>query len=278
MADRYRPPDKFAEGMREVEKQTGFVALIDVLGFRELIGRDEDLSQVGKYINTVVSLFATGKTRGPQFVLFSDNLIIYTADDTANSFTDLVTACSHLAFELADNRIPVRGAISRGSFMRSPMPTQGVILAGRPIVEADFYQHAQDWVGIMLAPSVVRQDDNLSKNTILVRPEVGDTGERWYKRTALSVHLQRWPEIPFHSNSPFDGFVVVPIRRGAFLPADMLQSLRETNEQLEKMRAAAPDPNSQRKYSESLRFLRAQEQRWRGEAQSPSFHSLATQK
>jgi hypothetical protein len=270
----YRPSQDIARGMREVDKVSGFVGLIDVLGFREMIGRDEDLSQVRQYIDTVISLFVIGENARPQFVLFSDNLILYTLDDNKDSFLELIEACSHLAFELAQKRIPVRGAIAHGPFMRSPMARQGVILAGRPIVEADYYQHSQDWVGIMLAPSVVRRDDNLLQNTMVVCPEAGDTAEEWYKRAALGVHLQRWKSIPFHSNCRFDGYAVVPMRRGVHTPAQIVQSLQETLQQFERMRAAAPDPNSQQKYYEGLEWLRNQEQRWRDESRTTAFQAL----
>ena len=255
--------------MEKIENIVGFVALIDVLGFRELVGRDDDLSHVRQYIDTVVSLLENGQSPRPlQFVLFSDNLIVNTRDDTADSFQGLVVACSQLSFQLAQQRIAVRGAIAHGPFVRSSTTHQGVILAGRPIVEANHYQHAQNWVGSILAPSVIRRDAGLNQRCKIIQPESEETRAKWADRLPLAVHLQRYAGIPFHAASPFDkdffdGYVVVPMRPGVSSPKTITASLEEMECQLEIMKASAPDPASQAKYSESLRWLWTVKSSWR---------------
>src|SRR2546426_2962066 len=148
-----------------VQVVTGYVALIDVLGFREVVGRDNELIEIQKYIQTVASLLdEKEQATSLQFVLFSDNLIINTQDNTEADFQRLVVACSRISFALSRQFIAVRGAIARGRFIRSSTSAQGVVLAGRPIVEANEYQHRQNWVGIMLAPSAVRhREEHLQK-------------------------------------------------------------------------------------------------------------------
>lgn len=253
--------------MENVERLTGFVALLDVLGFRELVSRDDDLSRVRQYIEAVATLLSPDGPSQLQFVLFSDNLVINTRDDSVDSFRGLVQACSHLSFELAQQRVAVRGAIAHGPFMRSPTTRQGVILAGRPIVEADHYQHAQDWVGTILAPSVVRRDDGIGEACQIRQRDAAETPDGWAERRRLSFHLHHWPQIPFHKGSPFDdayfdGYVLVPMRQGVSSPSTVQASLRDFRRQLEIMKAGAPDPASQAKYSKTLNWIGGVSSAW----------------
>jgi hypothetical protein len=263
--------------VEKIENIRGFVSLIDVLGFRELVGRDDRLTEVREYVETVASILQDKKYEPLQFVLFSDNLVINTQDEKPASFLSLMRACSDVFFNLTQRRIAIRGAVAHGLFMRSPNTQQGVVLAGRPIVEADHYQHCQDWVGIILAPSVVRQQADLEKELALKRPNAGETGEQWYLRAGLTVHLQRWPNIPFHPDGHYDGYAIIPVRQDSRTPAEIRDSLRVTLADLEKMRAAAPDPLSQQKYANSLSLLNVLDARWADEARSNDFMSMPSQ-
>lgn len=253
--------------MEDLEKIKGFVALIDVLGFRELVGRDDDLSEVKEYIKTVVSVLEAHSPSKLQFVLFSDNLIINTLDESVNSFKSIVLACSHLSFQLSQKRIAVRGAIAHGSFMRSQTTHQGVILAGRPIVEANYYQHAQNWVGTILTPSIVRRDDSLKHSCNILQPNHPETIEQWAERHSLAIHLQLWQQIPFHKSANFDneyfvGYVVVPMGTDFNHPEKIDKSLADIVRQLETMKLAAPDPKSQEKYARTLSWLKSVKSMW----------------
>jgi hypothetical protein len=251
--------------MRDLEKIRGFVAVIDVLGFREMVTRSDDLSHVKEYITTVVSLFENNQNSKLQFVLFSDNLIVNTTDDSESSFGEILRACSGLFCELTNYQIAIRGAIAHGSFMRSETTSQGVILAGRPIIEALYYQDQQGWLGIILAPSVIRYDERIQKLSVPTATR-GESDGVWLDRNRLALRLQRWPRIPFHvtaltDEGHFDGYAVVPMRFMLAEATDTTKSLAETMANLEKMRAAAPDPRSQKKYSESLKWVASVQQR-----------------
>ena len=256
--------------IEEVEALSGFVVLIDVLGFRELVSRDEKLSQVKEYVNTVHDLLTTEKYGQLQFVLFSDNLVINTRDEKRESFLELIRACSETLFSLARHEIAVRGAVAHGSFLRSLNAPQGVILAGRPIVEAEHYQHSQNWVGIMLSPSVVRRDNEALQNECRTIPDrrTDESERQWLERIALPLHLMKWSSIPFHDKASmteayFDGFAILPIRPEISSIAEIVPSLENTLKFLEIMKAAAPNPSSQKKYSESIKFLQHARDVWK---------------
>lgn len=255
--------------IEQVENITGFVALIDVLGFRELVRRDNDLSQVRQYVETVASLLDDDKYSQLQFVLFSDNLVINTRDEERASFSVLIRACSDIFFNLARRQVAVRGAVAHGLFMRTPNMKQGVTVAGRPIVEADHYQRSQNWVGIMLAPSVVRRDnENLQKECETIpSQDPGETESNWLKRISLPLSLRKWEKIPFQSEESlskghFAGFAVLPVRPEVSSCADVVLSLDNTLKYLEIMKAVAPNPASQGKYSETAEFLRSAKDTW----------------
>ena len=253
----------------QVEIITGFVALIDVLGFRELVSRDNDLSQVRQYVETVTSVLDNDKYSQLQFVLFSDNVVINTRDEKRDSFLTLIRACSDIFFNLARRQVAVRGAVAHGSFMRSPFMKHGVTVAGRPIVEADHYQHSQNWVGIMLAPSVVRRDnENLQKECETIPDQdPSETANEWLERISLPLNLRKWAKIPFQaensaSKNYFSGFAVLPIRPEVSSCADVVLSLDNALKHLETMKAAAPNPASQSKYSETAEFLQTAKAAW----------------
>jgi hypothetical protein len=252
----------------EVESLVGFVALIDVLGFRELVGRDENILKVREYVNTVQDCLKDERYSQLQFVLFSDNLVVNTRDDKRESFIALVHACSDVLFNLARHEIAVRGGIAHGSFMRSLNMQQGVILAGRPIVEAEHYQHRQNWVGIMLTPSVVRRDNEALQKELSAIPEPkgSEKDREWLERISLPLHLKRWEKIPFHDDTTnggrFDGLVVVPLRPDISSRADVIRSLNNTLQCCQRMKAVAPNPASQDKYTETMKFLQEVRDEW----------------
>jgi hypothetical protein len=62
-----------------MERVTGYVAFLDVLGFADLIGRDDGLDAVVGYVEAVKApVPATPEAGSLRFVLFSDSIIIST--------------------------------------------------------------------------------------------------------------------------------------------------------------------------------------------------------
>jgi hypothetical protein len=252
--------------MDEVKRLDGFVALIDVLGFRELVGREDELTEVGRYVDVVVELLAQPEKK-LQFVLFSDNLLINTYDASVSSLYHLIVACSRLSYELAERGIAVRGAIAAGRFLRSPNTGQGVILAGRPIVEANQYEHEQDWVGIMLAQSSIRgREDKLRDKTTTRAPRPGERQDDWLAENSWAMFLQP-AQIPFHGglepgSERLDGFAILPMTEGARSAQSVRASITRTRDQYRKMKLSAPNPGAQRKFSFADCFLHGAAQTW----------------
>jgi hypothetical protein len=68
--------------------------------------------------------------------------------------------CAGGVYLLLQNEFAVRGAIALGSFSRSDDPN-GTFVAGRAIIEAYNYEKIQDWIGIILSPTVLQKYGNL---------------------------------------------------------------------------------------------------------------------
>src|SRR6266404_8434271 len=122
----------------------GYVALLDVLGFEQLIARESYLEEIDRYMETIEKL---SDNPGLEYVLFSDSIVITTDEESETALLNLVRSCSRVFGRLLSQEIPLRGAIAHGSFIRVKGNT-GVFLAGRAVVDAYKFEKKQNWVGI----------------------------------------------------------------------------------------------------------------------------------
>lgn len=81
---------------------------------------------------------------------FSDTFLIYSEDDSAESFAAIEMVCRWFIFSLIRQKIPVRGAMSCGTFY---VDSENQIFLGEALLEAYEFGENQDWIGYMLTPS-----------------------------------------------------------------------------------------------------------------------------
>lgn len=251
--------------MKTIQRYTGYVALVDVLGFRELVGRDDHL----QYMDTVAELIDEPQdSQLLQYVLFSDTVIVNTKTDDEEALWLLLRACSGLFAALLEQQIPLRGAIAFGQFDRSLGTDRGVIVAGRPIVEAYHYELKQDWIGMMLCPSVLRRVPDLATKCSFP-PRDGKGSEEYLRDLRWPLVLKQWGGIPFHVHNPMidpdsqEGFAVVPMSKDVASASQALKSIENAQILLQRMRIVSPDPTSQRKYRNAIFFLNSVLEDWR---------------
>ena len=253
-------------------RKQGFVALLDVLGFRDLISRADVSNELDRYVQSIASVVDRPAEGGRlHYVLFSDSVVLYSEDDSAAAFSSMVVACSQIVRALLHEQVAVRGAIAFGSFIRSTGAGAGVIVAGRPIVEAFEYEHAQDWLGVMLCPSVVRHNPDVGQQCAPPPRVQGEAADAWLSRMRLSLHLQAWGGIPFHANDPhapraLEGFAIVPMADTVTTAAEAVADLDDTIRRVAQLKLLAPDPTAQRKYTETLAFYQSARHEWRARA------------
>jgi hypothetical protein len=238
---------------------TGFVALLDVLGFTNLVNDDPGGRKVLRYLECLKS--ATAGT-SVDFVVFSDSIVLTGTDHNPDGLLPIAEACSRLMFNLVQESIPVRGAIAYGEFQRETIDGGGqnssnVFVAGRPIIEAYDFEQRQDWVGIMLAPSAVSAVRDLK-----TRCELTDDLDPSSSRCRWVSFLQFSRQIPFHDTQSFTGFAVVPCADEP-APTPVINSIRAVREKLDWLRLShAPTPAAQEKYSRSVSWLGGVQSEW----------------
>jgi hypothetical protein len=228
-------------------RKSGFVALLDVLGFSERVLRDA-LGSLDAYIETVLRI--TAPNRGLGTILFSDTVVVYSFDDSDDSFHAIIGVYSNLLHDLTLAGVAVRGAVSHGDFVRSEHNSHGTVLAGRPIIDAHHYESRLQWIGIMLAPSVLerRQDVSLNHCALSVTAALPDGPEQFVD--ALSrLMIQPCAAIPLEDASgrttEFEGFAIVPISVKAERLRDLRDSIDNVRRRVERLKQLAPEARSQ---------------------------------
>jgi len=252
--------------------QRGFVALLDVLGFRALVLGDGDEAHLRRYLERLRQAL-DDETVGPKvdYVVFSDSIVLTTKDDSAESLQLLLLRCSRALGLMLKEEIALRGAIAHGSFFRSGTES-GVFVAGRPVIDAYTFEKAQDWVGIMLAPSTIRKVPDLAKRCTIYASHYGTPEGQLIVRNQLpwAAFVQSYDGIPFHGENPsdsavFSGFAIVP-SDGIAEPNALRDSIKGSMEALEWLRSLAPTPWAQAKYKRTWDWLDRIHGLWNGVA------------
>jgi len=242
---------------------TGYLATLDVLGFAELLYRDGYSNQLRQYLDCVNAVVRPSHVKA-ECVVFSDSVVLTSPGDTDEAFAGLIKTCSAAFYALATCEIPVRGAIAFGRYWRESS-SGSVFLAGRPIVEAYRRERAQKWVGIMLCPSVLHKQTNLSTDTYI--PDEEATSDDSEKGSLdLAIRLQP-ATVPYHDpGTPeigkLSGYAVVPLEEDDDDFRSASRAIRHVRRSFEDLRLKASQPSAQAKYGASLRWLETVERRF----------------
>jgi hypothetical protein len=154
--------------------RTGYAAFLDVLGFSALVAGEGHSERINNYLECLSKALDTDDARpSVEYVVFSDSIIITSLGGTDEALQALLRGCSSAFGVMLKKEIPVRGAIAYGTYS-SEKTKNGRFVAGRAIVEAYQFEKKQDWVGIMLAPSVRRKVPNLAERCQFEDPSTHD--------------------------------------------------------------------------------------------------------
>jgi len=249
-------------------RSVGFVAFLDVLGFADLMSREDHEQRLEEYFSAVSTYGSAEGASGLQHVLFSDSIVINTTSLGVESFGLLARNCSRLAGLLITRGVAVRGAIAHGTFSRSS-GTNGTIVAGAPIIDAYRREQEQEWVGISLCPRVL--DAVPLEELCALVENVGNVGDssRQAKIKAnlpLLLHVQQ-ALIPLRGGTAFEdhsveGYAIVPSDASLETPQSLFYSVDRIDKALQRMKLRAPDARAQKKYVAAQEFLRKVAFRW----------------
>jgi hypothetical protein len=147
--------------LRQIES---FVALFDILGFKDLV-RKSEISKVATTYEKMKADFAKyagmiSRVSHSKVVTrcFSDTFLLYTTEASDASFRALFMACQFLYLAALASRIYLRGAITCGGLTVSED-----IEIGPAIVEAYECEQQQDWMGCWITESCITAVSDMNR-------------------------------------------------------------------------------------------------------------------
>jgi hypothetical protein len=248
-------------------ERTGFVALLDVLGFSALIASGVSSQRLQKYLECLEVSLNEGEGPKVDYVVFSDSLVLATPDSTEQSLKAILMRCSRLFGQLLSVDIAIRGAVGYGKYFWSQRD-RSVFIAGAVIVDAYKFEQVQDWVGIMLTPSLINQmgPGFFESRTVLAPRVTPEQRASLRDRLPWAAFVQPCNRIPFHQagteNKRYKGFAIVPTD-GSQEPAALSASITRSTKALEWLKSLAPDPVAQEKYEQAYLWLQSLPTEWR---------------
>jgi hypothetical protein len=146
-----------------------FVVLLDVMGFKDRVyksSHDEVVKMMeslydciydiknanGKFNNAVSDLFTSIRV-----VMFSDSLLLISTGNSSTDYGQIVYLTSWILKHCLRERIPIKGAISFGTFTAD---FDKSIFVGRPLVDAYLLQEELKYYGVVADCSVEYKMEN----------------------------------------------------------------------------------------------------------------------
>lgn len=176
-----------------------FVAFLDVLGFRDLVTRNDHRTLEKIYHNAFITTIESGLAHGAfttlerdgrkfavadaarmevNSMLASDCVLFWTNDNAPKNFIRIVTAVRGLMLGALYCGLPLRGAITMGPITAGFAQIQSKSLNfhnavfGRAIVDAYELEKAQEWSGCVIDRNAVNYFESLQKETARTHPEI----------------------------------------------------------------------------------------------------------
>lgn len=148
-----------------------WIACFDILGFKELVsfGNNDSYQVLNaitiyddtlEYLREKCNWYSDGCVN---YCWLSDTFVMFTCDDTAHGYTIIEVAAKCFIGKCLYGRIPLRGAISVGSFTRS---YDNRAFMGSAAIEAFEYAEDQDWIGLVLTPTAIQKIESYDLNLI----------------------------------------------------------------------------------------------------------------
>jgi hypothetical protein len=238
---------------------TGYAAFFDVLGFTALVLGDGG-RRIEKYLSCLREVFDKESACPIDYVVFSDSLILTTRDSSLPALQALFARCSRMLHVMLSNNIPLRGAIACGEF-NTEKTDHGTFVAGRAIIDAINFEQAQDWVGAMVAPSVVQALPSLPALCAFEDPYTPDRWRSLRTRLPWAAFVQPCSGIPFRTGGSYQGLAIVPTS-GVLELAALRDSILIAMNSLNWLKSLAPDPRAQAKYDRAAMWMSDVQREW----------------
>ena len=141
-----------------------WLAYFDIMGFANLMSVENDDPKAyfvrADYEETLSNLRKSCKEYEPgslNYCWFSDTFLMFTEDNSPKSYCVIEFAAKSFIHHCLYSRIPIRGAISVGSFMRS---RDNRSFIGNAFLDAYRYGEDQDWLGLIITPKGITKAES----------------------------------------------------------------------------------------------------------------------
>jgi hypothetical protein len=179
-----------------------FVAFLDILGFKDLIMRQEH-DYIYKMLTALSNVRDTIETWGGEVTnehkgsniytaSFSDSIIIFSKDDTPESFKTFCMSTMWLVAKAVENSIMIKGAIAHGQIS---INKSSQIYFGQPIIDAYLLEEDVSYLGIVAHNSIdqflIKYDVGVNKSLFedfvpLKSGNIWHTNLNWFRQLTSS--------------------------------------------------------------------------------------------
>lgn len=211
--------------MTEEHTPSAYVAFLDILGYKQIVKGNTHEGLKKFYFNEMSAItafksfphkvihvdgksqvFGNGKPVNVKSIMVSDSMILWTPDDSVESFQDIIYKVMHILEESIWKGMPMRCGVSVGPVSSYVEEDNQMALLGRPIVEAYELQECQDWMGCTIQESVMEKylnpkgnfgklTEELISNKVLIEYKVPMKSGSVKKHFAVNWMLcGRWSE------------------------------------------------------------------------------------
>ncbi|MBI2832667.1 MAG: hypothetical protein HYX79_10470 [Chloroflexi bacterium] len=135
-----------------------WVSYFDLLGFSELVNSGKYFDVIEPYTKAIKEFKEASGLEHVETTWFSDTFVLYSTDDSNDSFVSVEAKSRAFVYSLVCRGIPLRGAMAYGNFYAN---RQYSVFFGPAFIEAYIYGELQDWVGFVLTPSAIKQMESI---------------------------------------------------------------------------------------------------------------------
>jgi hypothetical protein len=155
------------------ETTVRYVAFLDIMGFTDLIYRNEHLvvkEKMSKLSTLVEDLIENGHEDNVKSIIFSDSILLISKNSEKESLSAILLALQNFFVHCLMNKIPIKGAISKGLFTAN---FKSSLFFGQPIIDAYKLEEDLQMYGVILDHKIevdLKGDEDMYNNYCLNSP------------------------------------------------------------------------------------------------------------
>lgn len=139
-----------------------FVAFFDILGFKDMVLRNShseifkillDISNLKTEINPIITNveFSNEKINPIEIVTFSDSIIIFSKNDSIETFKVFLEALNFIFARIIESKIPLKGSFAHG---KVSIDIEKQIFFGQALIDSFQLQEDVDYFGVVAHNSI----------------------------------------------------------------------------------------------------------------------------